>query len=112
MTARKKTTLSYIGGLIDADGYVALVKDSSRPNPVPTIKLEMTDFATIHWVHQKMNIGAIYSHKRANLKHNRTYLWRATNRQALKVAKTLEKFMRLKRKRMHEIIAFYEKKAL
>jgi len=23
MTARKKTTLSYIGGLIDADGYVA-----------------------------------------------------------------------------------------
>ena len=108
MTARKETTLSYIGGLIDADGYVALVRNKDRPKCVPTIKLEMTDFVTINWVYKKMRVGALYTHKRSNLRHNRTYLWKATNRQALKMAKILEKFMILKRKRMKEIIKFYE----
>jgi len=120
------TQLAYIAGLFDGEGCVQFkkrmetkgrLKNGSRKRYkcwIVTMEMSMTDKPIIRWIHKILQVGVV----RLNIKnkspsskpHWKDQLrWRCTHRDALKVAKLIIPYARVKRKKLQQIIKHYDK---
>ena len=121
--------LAYIAGLFDGEGCVQFKKRMEtkgrlksgkirRSNStIITLEMSMTDHPIIRWVHKILKVGAVninIKNKSPSSKpHWKDQLrWRCGYRDALKVAKLLFPYARVKREKLQQIIKHYDKFSL
>ena len=121
--------LAYIAGLFDGEGCVQFKKRMEtkgrlksgkirRSNStIITLEISMTDQPVIRWIHKILKVGAVninIKNKSPSAKpHYKDQLrWRCGYRDALKVAKLLFPYARVKREKLQQIIKHYDKFSL
>ena len=121
--------LAYIAGLFDGEGCVQFKKRMEtkgrlksgkirRSNStIITLEISMTDQSVIRWVYKILKVGAVninIKNKSPSSKpHWKDQLrWRCGYRDALKVAKLLFPYARVKREKLQQIIKHYDKFSL
>ena len=121
--------LAYIAGLFDGEGCVQFKKRMETKgrlkngkikrskSTIITLEMSMTDHPIIRWVHKILKVGAVninIKNKSPSSKpHWKDQLrWRCTHRDALKVAKLIIPYARVKRKKLQQIIKHYDKFSL
>ena len=121
--------LAYIAGLFDGEGCVQFKKRMETKgrlkngkikrskSTIITLEMSMTDHPIIRWVHKILKVGAVninIKNKSPSSKpHWKDQLrWRCTHRDALKVAKLIIPYARVKRKKLQQIINHYDKFSL
>ena len=120
----KLADYAYIAGLFDGEGSVQYKKywDSKRKNRPRrykvwriTLEMSMTDEPVIRWTHKILKVGVVHlniKNKSPSSKphHKDQWRWRCCHRDALKVAKLIIPYARVKRKKLQKIINLYENK--
>ena len=118
--------LAYIAGLFDGEGCVQFKKRMEtkgrlksgkirRSNStIITLELSMTDQPVVRWIHKILKVGSVninIKNKSPSSKpHYKDQLrWRCGYRDALKVAKLIIPYARVKRKKLQQIIKHYDK---
>ena len=118
--------LAYIAGLFDGEGCVQFKKrietkgrlksgKIKRSNStIITLEISMTDLPIIRWIHKILKVGAVnlnIKNKSPSSKphHKDQWRWRCSHRDALKVAKLIIPYARVKRKKLQQIIKHYDK---
>ena len=121
--------LAYIAGLFDGEGCVQFKKRMEtkgrlksgkirRSNStIITLEISMTDQPVIRWIHKILKVGSVninIKNKSPSSKpHWKDQLrWRCGYRDALKVAKLLFPYARVKREKLQQIIKHYDKFSL
>ena len=121
--------LAYIAGLFDGEGCVQFKKrietkgrlksgKIKRSNStIITLEISMTDLPIIRWIHKILKVGAVnlnIKNKAPSSKphHKDQWRWRCCHRDALKVAKLIIPYARVKRKKLQQIIKHYDKFSL
>ena len=121
--------LAYIAGLFDGEGCVQFKKRMEtkgrlksgkirRSNStIITLELSMTDQPVVRWIHKILKVGSInlnIKNKSPSAKpHYKDQLrWRCGYRDALKVAKLIIPYARVKREKLQKIIKHYDKFSL
>ena len=116
--------IAYIAGIFDGEGSVdyakrLAAKRSDRPKRYMCLRVDctvsMTDEELIRWMHETLKLGTV----RLNIKNKSPsskphwkdqWRWRCYHRSALKFAKLIIPFARVKRKKLQQIINHYELK--
>ena len=121
--------LAYIAGLFDGEGCVQFKKRMDtkgrlksgkirRSNStIITLEISMTDQPVVRWIHKILKVGSVninIKNKSPSSKpHWKDQLrWRCGYRDALKVAKLLFPYARVKREKLQQIIKHYDKFSL
>ena len=121
--------LAYIAGLFDGEGCVQFKKRMEtkgrlksgkirRSNStIITLEISMTDQPVVRWIHKILKVGSVninIKNKSPSSKpHWKDQLrWRCGYRDALKVAKLLFPYARVKREKLQQIIKHYDKFSL
>ena len=121
--------LAYIAGLFDGEGCVQFKKRMEtkgrlksgkirRSNStIITLEISMTDQPVVRWIHKILKVGSVninIKNKSPSSKpHWKDLLrWRCGYRDALKVAKLLFPYARVKREKLQQIIKHYDKFSL
>ena len=121
--------LAYIAGLFDGEGCVQFKKRMEtkgrlksgkirRSNStIITLEISMTDQPVVRWIHKILKVGSVninIKNKSPSSKpHYKDQLrWRCGYRDALKVAKLIIPYARVKRKKLQQIIKHYDKFSL
>ena len=112
------TQLAYIAGLFDGEGSVSRYRErrKNRKNPTWVIRCEvnMTDRAIIKWLHETLGFGSFHKKppSKNQLGSRMQYRWCCSYRDALKFAKLIISYARVKRKKLQKIIDHYDKFSL
>ena len=112
------TQLAYIAGLFDGEGSVSRYQErrKNRKNPTWVIRCEvnMTDRAIIKWLHETLGFGSFHKKppSKKQLGRQMQYRWCCSYRDALKFAKLIIPYSRVKRKKLQQIINHYDKLSL
>lgn len=106
----KDVDIAYCAGLIDGEGYVAVVnqKKYGYVYPTPMIAVQMTDFNAIEFLQLTFGQGSVCFPKTAQRHHLQTARWQANSRQAYFVAKLIEPYLLVKKQAAQAIIAHYD----
>ena len=121
--------LAYIAGLFDGEGCVQFKKRMEtkgrlksgkirRSNStIITLEISMTEQPVVRWIHKILKVGSVninIKNKSPSSKpHWKDQLrWRCGYRDALKVAKLLFPYARVKREKLQQIIKHYDKFSL
>ena len=121
--AQMSAQLAYLAGLFDGEGCVQRKQywDSKRKNRPRrykvwriTLEMSMTDEPVIRWTHKILKVGVVHlniKNKSPSSKphHKDQWRWRCSHRDALKVAKLIIPYARVKRKKLQQIIKHYDK---
>ena len=116
------TQLAYIAGLFDGEGCVQYkqrmeTKRKNRPRRymcwMVTLEMSMTDQDAVRWFHEIVKVGTVRLHTKntspSSKPHWKDQLrWRCSHRDALKVAKLIIPYARVKRKKLQQIIKHYD----
>ena len=104
--------LSYLAGVIDSDGCIAISKyyDSDKPNRSPRYIVDLcvvnTSLRLMKWLVE--NFGGFYTErKRVSDKHKRTYSCKYTNSKAVYLLTLIEPYLVEKWDRAKNAIDFY-----
>ena len=105
--------MAYIAGLFDGDGcatnYIQNKKNSNYTVRVHACEISMTNKEIIHWVKETVGFGNIhYRAKVGGLGKKPQWRYRASHKLALKFAKLLIPYARVKREKLQKIINHYE----
>ena len=117
--------LAYIAGLFDGEGCAYFKKIAHKRKNKPKAYLcwhlecsvSMTDMPVIRWLHKTLQLGRVtlnIKNKSPSSKpHWKDQLrWRCFHRDALKFAKLIIPYARVKRKKLQQIIKHYDKFSL
>ena len=120
--AKMSTQLAYMAGLFDGEGSVdykkRLQKRKSKPRAYwyqnITCEMAMTNKPVMVWFHKNIGLGVLrilIKSKQAGGKphHKDQWRWRCTHRDALKFAKLIISYARVKREKLQKIIDHYDK---
>ena len=108
------TQLAYIAGLFDGEGSVSRYRErrKNRKNPTWVIRCEvnMTDRAIIKWLHETLGFGSFHKKppSKNQLGSRMQYRWCCSYRDALKFANLLLPHARVKRKKLQQVIKYYD----
>ena len=110
-----------MAGLFDGEGSVDYKKRFHKRKKKPkaywyqciTCEMAMTDKPVMVWFHKTIKLGVLrllIKSKQAGGKphHKDQWRWRCSHRDALKVAKLLFPYARVKRKKLQQIIKHYD----
>ena len=107
---------SYIAGLFDGEGYVAIKRTKPRPkdrhkgyNDTYQVYagINMCDPQVIKMLADRFD-GGVYSLARKNPKHRTLYSWMITSTRALKFLKTIRRYLIIKAKEVDVAFEFQE----
>ena len=127
--AQMSAQLAYIAGLFDGEGGVQFKnrmetkgrlksgKIRRSNSTIITLEISMTDQPVVRWIHKILKVGSVninIKNKSPSSKpHWKDQLrWRCGYRDALKVAKLLFPYARVKREKLQQIIKHYDKFSL
>ncbi len=105
-------TTAYFAGLIDAEGYVGLLRQSTRaaktrPPNVPFIRVEMTDKFMVKSLQEFFKCGSVHGSTRAQRRvshHKPTWIWTATFNAAREVSTKIVPYGVIKKEKLQTII--------
>jgi len=112
--------MAYIAGLFDGEGSIyhrkrLETKRKNKPRAYVcwriTCEIGMTDKAVLEWLHNTLEFGTFRPRKpdRKNFPNAKDqWRWRCHHRDALKFAKLLIPYARVKREKLQKIINHYE----
>ena len=120
--SQMSSQLAYMAGLFDGEWSVdfkkRLQKKKNRPRAYwyqcITCEMSMTDEPVIRWFHKNLKFGFVQiliKSKQPGGKphHKNQWRWRCTHRNALKFAKLIIPYVRVKREKLQKIIDYYDK---
>lgn len=103
----RKEKLSYLAGLIDADGhiYCPLKAPGGRTKkyPVPTILVNNTNKQMLDWIRENIG-GSIYVARKATKKWKTYFRWQVTGNRAVALGKELRPYIVIKQYQLDRII--------
>lgn len=109
--------ISYLAGLMDADGCIAMSKMIAGPQKTKnhryaaTMNIVNTSPDLMKWLVEKF--GGIYrQRRRMSEKHKPTFDWYFNNGKALWILKLIEPFLVVKKERARVVIEFLENRVL
>lgn len=102
---------AYAAGLIDGEGYVAVVNRSDRRAGTPVIIVEMSSYEVIHRLRDIFTLGTIHRCKKREKHHKQTWKWQVKYRQAHSVGRKIFPYLIEKKDKMYCIIQYYPENA-
>ena len=113
--------ISYIAGLFDGEGYVTCKKKPTKRNDrggkvydqwYIRCEISMTDRDVIEWIHESLGFGWSKEKRYNNKpKYKKQWRWSCGYRDALKFAKLMWPYARIKFHKLEQIIDHYEPRA-
>ena len=113
--------ISYIAGLFDVEGSVTCKKKPTKRNDrggkvydqwYIRCEISMTDRDVIEWIHESLGFGWSKEKKYNNKpKYKKQWRWSCGYRDALKFAKLMWPYARIKFHKLEQIIDHYEPRA-
>lgn len=107
----KETDLAYIAGLMDGEAHIGVKRSKayacqSRQTPGyhPRIGIRMVDEAAIRFIAETLG-GWYYKEKRAAPNRRILYAYQATDREAVRIIRTLLPYFRVKREIADTVLA-------
>ena len=109
---------SYLAGLFDGEGSVYYKQLKKTKHTVPgkpvhmvwiiRMEIAMTNYIAVKWVHNMVKVG-FFGERKVKEGYKRQWRWRASNRQALSVAREIIPYCIVKKDKLQQIIDHYEK---
>ena len=114
--------IAYIAGIFDGEGSVDYTqriekKKKERPRAYLTWRIRcevsMTNKEVMEWIHKKVGIGSLNLNVKNKAPTSKPHWkdqwrWRCTHRDALKFAKMIIPYAKVKREKLQQIIKHYE----
>ena len=102
---------AFAAGLIDGEGYVAVVNRPDRRAGTPVICVEMTSHEVIIYLRDTFNLGAIHRCKKREKHHKQSWKWQVKYRQAHSVARKIYPYAIEKKDKIYCILQYYPENA-
>ena len=102
--------LAYITGIIDGEGCLNLAKQSKRKDISPTIMINMTNSACIHFLHNVTGAGHFYTYVQPKPRKV-TYRWVIHGRlEIYLLLRAIQPYSIVKRKQIIVMLEFIERR--
>jgi hypothetical protein len=111
---KDKTKYAYLAGLIDGEGHIGIVMDSTKHQHNPDrsigyaalLTIANTDLAIMKWLKQEFG-GNYYLHKSYNQQHRKMYTWRMRGLKQLELLLlAFLPYLRIKREQAKVLLEF------
>lgn len=89
-----RTNAAYIAGLIDGEGTVTLTRKHRNENRQLAVSISNTEKPLLEFVLEMIGAGKITGKRTTSSKHSPSFTYAVYNRQALKLLKQIQPFLR------------------
>jgi len=98
------TDAAYIGGLIDGEGTVTLIRKHKNENRQLSVSISSTEIALLDYVKSVTGVGKITNKRTSKPHHTPSFAYAVYNRQALALLQQILPYLKSYKRRRAELI--------